>query len=642
MAHWKDLLHRTHLSDEELKQIPARSNENSLAVWQYYSRKFGITPDDVVKGTPYSFDQYVDSKNWEDAYHARITDRNILWKLKGSVVHREPYYAGRQFFNTKNTLLRTFLRLVPVERLFRETARTNTKFNNETTMDVSFLGKGYALLTNTPYPYFGDIALGHECGFLKGVMEAMLAMHTFRTWKLTELICSARLKNIITKAYGFLDWRYDEDDRAVYLNGTRIGAKVHLISKKVNGREILWPEVDRDRTGSNAVLITENYFHDELQIFRKNEIYNAPYCVFEASWEVYSILGRLQSYFDQRGRKAALPVDELERQIEFSNQKLFEVQEALSESERRLKITEIYTRKSLVEMIRVGDDPTRSPAREERMAVMFSDIREFATLSESMSAQEIVFFLNSYFNRMNKSILKNGGEIDKLMGDCIMAGFSRCGDAVNAGVEMKLELAEYNKRRVFLDEPPVHSGVGVTFGDVVVGNIGSGSKLDHTLIGDTVNASARVEALTKHYRLGLLVSEQVMDRFTGSAAARFIDYTTVKGKREPLRIYEIYEYEPDRIREKKLDIQPDLETAFELYVAGRFDEAVRLYTDLIARVGPHTYQEGVCADPALNFFAGRCRALTEQVKTGRFDRGAWDGVHRQDVSTGAYGSGTLQ
>ena len=120
MAHWEELLHRTDLSDEELKQIPARSNENSLAVWQYYSKKFGVTPEQVVEGAPYGFDEYTDSKNWEDAYHARITDRNILSRLQGVVVHREPYLAGRQFFQTKNTVLRTFMRLVPIEKMFKD------------------------------------------------------------------------------------------------------------------------------------------------------------------------------------------------------------------------------------------------------------------------------------------------------------------------------------------------------------------------------------------------------------------------------------------------------------------------------------------------------------------------------------------
>ncbi len=628
MAHWEELLHRTDLSDEELKQIPARSNENSLAVWQYYSGKFGITPEQIVEGTPYGFEDYTDSKNWEDAYHARVTDRNILSRLKGVVVHREPYHAGRQFFQTKNTVLRTFMRLVPVERMLRETARLNTKFNNETTLEVAALDKGYALLKSTPYPYFRRIALGHECRFLHGVVEAVLAMHTFRKWQVSELFCSAPIENIVNGAYGPLGWKCDEDDNHVYVNGKRIGAKVTLVRKEVEGATVLWPEIAEERGEPDAVMITDDFVHDGLTIFRKDEIYDAPYCLFEASWEVYSLIGRLQSYFELRGSKPPLSVDELEQQIEFTNRKLFEVQEALTESERRLKITEIYTRKSLVEMIRSGDDPTTSPAREEEMTVMFSDIRDFATLSESMSAQDIVLFLNGYFNRMNGCILRNGGEIDKLMGDCIMAGFTGCPDAVDAGTDMKLELAEYNRQRVSHSHVPVRTGIGMTYGNVIIGNIGSTSKLDHTLIGDTVNASARVESLTKQYRLGLLVSEWVKDRLPDEVTTRFIDFTTVKGMKEPMRIYEIYGYEPDRIKEKKLDIQPDLDAAFGLYQDGKFEEAGALYDEMKRRVGPHTYFPDACADPVLDYFADRCRSIAKRVDTGVFSLQDWDGVHR--------------
>jgi hypothetical protein len=174
----------------------------------------------------------------------------------------------------------------------------------------------------------------------------------------------------------------------------------------------------------------------------------------------------------------------------------------------------------------------------------------------------------------------------------------------------------------------VRNGIGITYGDVVVGNIGSNSKLDHTLIGDTVNASARIESLTKSYRLGMLVSEWVRDKFTGNVATRFIDLTTVKGMTSPIRIYEVYEHEPDWIKDKKLYMEPDMETAFELYAAGQFDEASTLYGHLKRAIGPHRYYEGLCADPVLDFFADRCAHISKQVAGGAFSLEEWDGVYR--------------
>jgi len=172
MEQWKRLLYRRNLTPGELKKIPARSNENSLAVWNYYSRVWGIGKEEIVEGTPYTFEEYVNPKNWEDAYHARITDRNILWQLEGTAVHREPFKAGKTFFDAKPTILRAFLRLLPIERIVREATRTNEKFNNETRLELVHMERGRAVLKNTPFPYFREIALGHECSFFMGVMDA--------------------------------------------------------------------------------------------------------------------------------------------------------------------------------------------------------------------------------------------------------------------------------------------------------------------------------------------------------------------------------------------------------------------------------------------------------------------------------------
>jgi len=626
MPHWKNLLYRTDLTDKELQQIPCRSNENSLAVWGYYCSRFDITDEDILRGTPYTADDYLKSKDWEDAYHARITDRNILWKLKGTAVHREPFKAGRQFFNTKNTILRAFLRLVSIEKIIKEAAHTNEKFNNETQLELVHLGEGYVVLKNTPYPYFKQIALGHECNFFLGVMEAVFTLHRLKMHQIRELFCSARIQNIITKAYGFLDWECSEDETCVYINGKPVAEKIRLKSVQRFGQEFFLPEAEPESTSVNAVRVTGDFFHNDILIFKKGEIFNAPYCLYEARWNKTGLWGRIMSFF-RAPEEDALSVEELERQITFSNQKLFEVQDALSESERRLKITEVYTRKSLVEKIRDGVDPTRETAQEKEMAVMFSDIRDFTPLAESMSPKDLVRFLNSYFNRMNEVIHKHNGEIDKLIGDCIMAGFVNSRDAVQAAVDMKKALSQYNRERYSYRLGLIRSGIGITYGPLVTGNIGSSTKMDYTMIGDPVNASSRLEGLTKIYRVGLLVSEEVKQTLPLDTAVRFIDFTHVKGKAHPLRVYEIFEYEPEHVREKKFSIQKDLEAAFDMYLQGRFKEVGFLYRDLISRVGKHTYDTDRCADPILEVFAERCSILERQVRKGLFSADEWDGIY---------------
>ncbi len=627
MGNWKRLLYRTDLSDEELKTIPARSNENSLAVWNYYSEKFGITEEDVVKDTPYSFDDYMNPKNWENAYYARITDRNILWNLNTAAVHREPYNAGRMFFNTKNTVLRAFMKLVPAEKLFRETASTSEKFNNESIVDLVHYTKGHAILKNTPYPYFREISLGHECHFLHGIIEAICNLHKFRNVNVRHLICSAKIQNIIRKAYGFKGWTCTEDEFFVYINGIKLARKIALLEKEINGQQILQPEADPRNTDFNAVEVLINFVDKGTAIFRKGEILNAPYCLFESIWNPVNLLYR---FFPSAGqvREKNISAEDLDQQIQFTNQKLFEVQEALAESERRLNITEVYTRKSLVEKIRKGEDPTRESAAEKNMAVMFSDIRGFTPLSETMSPADLVEFLNSYFNRMNEMIHKNSGEIDKLIGDCIMAGFASSAEAVQAGIDMKKALALYNRDRYGWGQMPVRSGIGITWGTVVVGNIGSSTKMDHTMIGDTVNASSRIESLTKYYRLGLLVSGEVADELDENTACRFIDFSRVKGKKEHLRIFEVFEHEPSPIQEKKRMVQPGFDEAFECYLAGEFTDAEKMYLELAKLIGPHSIRKGMCADPVVEVFAARCRELALKTENGILRKDEWTGVYR--------------
>jgi two-component system sensor histidine kinase ChiS len=152
--------------------------------------------------------------------------------------------------------------------------------------------------------------------------------------------------------------------------------------------------------------------------------------------------------------------------------------------------------------------------------------------------------------------------------------------------------------------------------------------MDYTMIGDTVNASQRLESMTKNYQVGMLVSDEVKEKVEEETAVRFIDFTYVKGKKAPIRVYEVYEYEPDEIKEMKIRIQKFFEEAFEAYLDGSFKEALKLYRKLIKDVGMHRYIQGLCADPVLNVFSDRCEQLAVKADKGLFDMEEWDVVYR--------------
>ncbi|MBM2815527.1 MAG: adenylate/guanylate cyclase, partial [Ignavibacteria bacterium] len=139
--------------------------------------------------------------------------------------------------------------------------------------------------------------------------------------------------------------------------------------------------------------------------------------------------------FLKEDRKTYFSVVRLSKQLKIKN----------DEAIQRLKIMEIYTRKSLVESIEKGEDPTKFLPNNIQIATLFTDIRDFTGISEGMKPLEVVDLLNAYFNRMNSTIIKHNGEIDKLMGDCIMALYKNPDDALKSAIEMRYELAIFNK-----------------------------------------------------------------------------------------------------------------------------------------------------------------------------------------------------
>ena len=141
---------------------------------------------------------------------------------------------------------------------------------------------------------------------------------------------------------------------------------------------------------------------------------------------------------------------------------------------------------------------------------MFCDIREFARLSQKIEARTLISLLNDFYEAMGYVIGKRGGEIDKLIGDCIMATLPDADSALTAAVEMKEALSSSTLQP--LGGLPLRTGIGIHFGTVVVGNLGSREKMDLTIIGDTVNVASRIEALTKYYITDIIVSEDSRPR----------------------------------------------------------------------------------------------------------------------------------
>jgi adenylate cyclase len=228
--------------------------------------------------------------------------------------------------------------------------------------------------------------------------------------------------------------------------------------------------------------------------------------------------------------------------------------------------------------VKLGD------AVELEMSILFSDIRDFTTISEQMTPQDNFKFINSYLSYMEPLIVENHGFIDKYIGDAIMALFSEGADnAVKAGIEMLHTLAEYNQYRVSMGDVPIQIGVGINTGSLMLGTVGGRNRMDGTVIGDAVNLAARIESLTKNYEVPLLITQQTVDGLRNPAdyGIRVIDKVQVKGKSAWVTVYEVFDADLPFVKAGKLATLPVFTEALSLYNIYNFTEAAGLFADCL-------------------------------------------------------------
>ena len=221
---------------------------------------------------------------------------------------------------------------------------------------------------------------------------------------------------------------------------------------------------------------------------------------------------------------------------------------------------------------------------QQEMSVLFSDIRDFTTLSETMTPQENFKFINAYLSRMEPAITSNNGFIDKYIGDAIMALFSDfADDAVKAGIAMLNTLRNYNEYRQGVGYVPIHIGIGINSGSLMLGTVGGKSRMDSTVISDAVNLASRIEGLTKDYGVPLLISQQTLERLRNPTdyAIRIVDKVQVKGKSQYVVVYEVFDADPPEILSAKLANLSVYNEAMLLCERKEFREAGKLFEECL-------------------------------------------------------------
>ncbi len=243
-----------------------------------------------------------------------------------------------------------------------------------------------------------------------------------------------------------------------------------------------------------------------------------------------------------------------------------------------------YVSAELVNIILKNPDLLRLGGEKRTITVLFSDIREFTTLSEALEPERLVSLLNNYLDPMTKIVLKHRGMLDKYIGDAIMAIYNAPVDlkdhavkAVLTGLEMLKELKRLNEEFKRKGLPEIGIGIGINTGEAITGNMGTEVRFDYTAIGDTVNLASRLEGLNKLYGTRIIISSTTYEGIKSRSDfyVRELDYIRVKGKKEPVRIYEVME-EDSPLK----GIIKEFEGALQLYRKRRFREALNVFIDL--------------------------------------------------------------
>ncbi|MBI4836554.1 MAG: adenylate/guanylate cyclase domain-containing protein [Candidatus Abawacabacteria bacterium] len=252
------------------------------------------------------------------------------------------------------------------------------------------------------------------------------------------------------------------------------------------------------------------------------------------------------------------------------------------EREQLKKHFELYVNKSVVhELIK---NPSRAVLGGDKreMTVLFSDIRSFTSISEQMSPQEVVQFLNEYLDMMTEIVLAQDGVLDKYIGDAIMAFWGAPlpqADHAVRGVRTAWQMQKMMKERgesILRNWPKLGKlkiGIGLNSGPMAVGNMGSRLRFDYTVIGDNVNTASRIEGLTKYWRADILFPESTKLLVEHEFLCRELDLVKVKGRNEPLRLFDVLEESTKADASLKAALRL-FEEGLHCYRDGQFDNAM--------------------------------------------------------------------
>lgn len=301
---------------------------------------------------------------------------------------------------------------------------------------------------------------------------------------------------------------------------------------------------------------------------------------------------------------------------------LVEVQQLADAQERMRSTLESFERYVPTEVVRElvhRGEAAQLGGRTETVTCLFTDVRGFTPIAETMTPEELTAHMGEYFDGMIETLRRGGATIDKLIGDAIFAFWGapipdpeHAKHAVAGVLDCRNRLQEFNRKATETGLPPLPTHFGMSAGPVMVGNVGSHSRLNYTAIGDVVNVASRLERVNILYGTEVLVTDTVREGAGDSFVWRRIDRVRVKGKTAAVEIYEPIGPR-DEVPKATLKFVSTYEGALFLYQAGEFDAAIEAMGTLYSQ------------DPSVRRLIGRCREYSKNLPPD-----GWSGVSEFD------------
>ncbi len=292
--------------------------------------------------------------------------------------------------------------------------------------------------------------------------------------------------------------------------------------------------------------------------------------------------------------------------------------EGLREKETIRNLFGKYVHPSIVSGLLEDPEQVEVGGKRQVQSLLFCDVENFVGISSGMDAEALVGFLNIYLGAMTEELTRSDGILDKYLGDGIMAFFgppftpgNHAEAACRAALRMQLRLAELASEWTRQGLPAMRARIGVSTGEVVVGNIGPENIRDYTCIGETVNIASRLESLNKHYGTTIIIDAGTREMVGRSMAVRELDKVRVVGSDLARRVYELVALAGEQSTEASA-VNERYRAALVDYRAGRFEQAALRF---------HTLAESPYRDAPSRVMAARCDKLKESAGEG------WDGVY---------------